>query len=141
VFALDNHSKTPLQLALERHADNLRIMQLMAEQAAQVPKLRAELASSSSNLQTLIVGAAAEMRRLDRARAEQQQWEQVKQQQWEQARQRQAAELELQRQQLQQREQERELEWARREEALTQRAAEFEKRERELSLSKRRRLA
>jgi len=52
----------------------------------------------------LFVEAAAEMRRLDRARAEQQ---------------------------------ERELGWARRGEALAQRAAECEKRERELSQRRR----
>jgi len=75
-------------------------MQLMKEQVAQVPKLRAELASISSNLQTLVVGAAAEVRRLDCVRAEQQHGA--------------AAELELQRQQLQQRE----LECEKRERAL-----------------------
>jgi len=137
LFALDNDNQTPLQLALEQHAENPGVVQFMKEQVAQVPKLRADLASISSNLQTIIVGAAAEMRRLDRARAEQQQQleQQLKleQQQWQQVRQRQVAELELQRQQLQQRE----LEWARREEALAQRAAECEKRERELSQRRR----
>jgi len=130
--ALDSNYQTPLDLAMQRCGSAF-----LRQAAAQVPKLRAELASISRNLQTLIVGAAAEMRRLDRARAEQQQ--QLEQQQWAQVRQQQAAELELQRQQLQQREQERELEWARKEEALAQRVAECEKRERELS--QRRRLA
>jgi len=104
VFALDDDTNTPVQLAFERHADDQQVMQLMKQQAAQVPRLRAELASIRSNLQTLIVGAAAEMRRLDCARAEQQQ---------------------------------RELEWAKKEEALAQRAAECEKRERKLSLWRR----
>jgi len=45
----------------------------MKEHVAQVPQLRADLASISGNMQTLIMGAAAEMGRLNRACAEQQQ--------------------------------------------------------------------
>jgi len=75
VFALDKYNVTPLQFAFEWHGRNAAVMQLMNEQAAQVPKLKADLASISINLQTLIVGAAAELRRLDRARAELQQRE------------------------------------------------------------------
>jgi len=104
VFALNNNNVTPPQMAFERHADDEEVMPLMTEQVAQVPKLRAELASISTNLQTLIVGAAAEIRRVDHARAGQQQ---------------------------------RELEWARKEEALAQRVAECERRERKLSLHRR----
>jgi len=88
VFAVDNNN-TPLKVAFARHARNSAVVQLMDEQVAQVPQLRGELASISGNLQTLITGAAAEMRRLDRARTELQH---------------QAQELEQQRQQLHQRE-------------------------------------
>jgi len=86
VFALDNNHQTPLQLAFRVNNDS-GFVRWIHEQVAQAPKFRAELASISSNLQTLITGAAAEMRRLDRARTEQQQA---------------AAELEQQREQLQQ---------------------------------------
>jgi len=65
-YALDNDRQTPLDYAMEWCESDV-----LKQAAAQAPKLRAELASISSNLQELIVGAAAEMRRLDRARAEQ----------------------------------------------------------------------
>jgi len=75
VFALDNNNNNALQVAFEEHEGNAAVVQLMKQQVALMRRLRAELASISSNLQTLVVGAAAELRRLDRARAELQQCE------------------------------------------------------------------
>jgi len=68
VYALDNDDKSPLDMALEWYDCNLDVIK---EAIEEVPQLRAELASVSANLQALIVGAAAEMRRLGRARKEQ----------------------------------------------------------------------
>jgi len=93
-YAPNDNNATPLALAVAWYNSGIRVN---SKAAPRVPQDKAAL-------RALIVGAAAEMRRLERARAEQQQ-----------------------------RERQRELEWARREAALAQRVAEFEQRDRELS--------
>jgi len=76
-FALDDDNLPPLQLALEEHEGHVSITvlkeagALIANLKAEVKELQAEL-EPVRNLQALIVDAAAEMRRLERARAEQQ---------------------------------------------------------------------
>jgi len=92
--APDDYNYTPLELAVDWYTTGIRVNNSTASCVAK----------GKAALRALIVGAAAEMRRLERARAEQEQ-----------------------------REHQRELKWARREAALAQRVAECEQRERELS--------